>query len=136
MGSEMCIRDSVVVFRKHEGTNLSDNLVLYSRAAIGKSLLFVRLPFVNVKGRKTLDVSLHPLGSYLLAHVSLSISFIPTRQKLTQQSEKFARICRRIQASYVTVVLLSFVYRRDFRKKLVMYRYPTIGKPDRIWGFR
>ena len=70
------------------------------------------IPESLVKGRKTLDVSLHPLGSYLLAHVSLSIG-LPTRQKLKQQSEKFARICRRIKASYV---LLSFVYWRDFRK--------------------
>ena len=47
-------------------------------------------------------------GSYM----SLSTG-LPTRHKLTLQSEKFARICRQIEASYV---LLSFVYRRDFRK--------------------
>ena len=52
-------------------------------------LLFVRLPFVKVKGRKTLNVSLHQLGSYLLAHRLLSIG-LPTQQKLMQQSEKFA----------------------------------------------
>ena len=46
------------------------------------------------------------------AHMSLSIG-LPTRQKLTQQSEKFAHICRQIEASYV---LLSFVHRRDSRK--------------------
>ena len=54
-------------FQKHEGTNLSDK-VLYSRAATGKS--YYSLPFMNVKGRKTLDVSLHPLGSCLLAQQS------------------------------------------------------------------
>ena len=73
---------------------------------------FCSLTFREHQRKKTLDVSLHPLGSYLLAHVSLSIG-LPTRQKLTQQSKQFARICRRIEASYV---LLSFVYRRDFRK--------------------
>ena len=70
---------------------------------------------MNVKGRKTLDVSLHPLGSYLLAHMSLSIG-LPTQQELMQQSENFARICRQIEASYV---LLSFMYQRDFRLNCV-----------------
>ena len=73
---------------------------------------------MNVKGRKTLDVSLHPLESYLLAHVLLSIG-LPTRQKLTQQSEKFARICRRIEASHV---LLSFMYQREAERGYLTHR--------------
>ena len=63
---------------------------------------------LTFRERQTLDVSLHPLGSYLLARVSLSIG-LPTQQKLTQKSEKFTRTCRRIEAS---LILLSFVYRR------------------------
>ena len=49
---------------------------------------------------------------YLLAQMLLFIG-LPTRQKLTQQSEKFACICRQIEAGYV---LLSFMHWRDFRK--------------------
>ena len=71
---------------------------------------FCSLTFREGQRKKTLDVSLHRLESYLLAHV---LSGLPTRQKLTQQSEKFACVCRRVEASYV---LLSFMYQRDFRK--------------------
>ena len=96
-------------FRKHKGTNLSDK-VLYSRTAIGKShYCCCSLAYLSWTSKEEKH-SMCPC--YLLAHMSLSIS-LPTRQKLTQQSKKFTRICRRIEASYV---LLSFMYWRDFRK--------------------